>query len=35
MSGIGREHGGEAIHEYTQAKSITVGLERFTSRFEV
>ncbi|MGB8210038.1 MAG: aldehyde dehydrogenase family protein, partial [Mycobacterium sp.] len=35
MSGIGREHGGEAIHEYTQAKSITVGLERFKSRFEV
>jgi acyl-CoA reductase-like NAD-dependent aldehyde dehydrogenase len=35
MSGIGREHGSEAIHEYTQAKSITVGLERFTSRFEV
>jgi len=35
LSGIGREHGAEAIHEYTQAKSITVGLERFTSRFEV
>jgi acyl-CoA reductase-like NAD-dependent aldehyde dehydrogenase len=35
MSGIGREHGAEAIHEYTQAKSITVGLERFKSRFEV
>jgi aldehyde dehydrogenase (NAD+) len=35
MSGIGREHGPEAIHEYTQAKSITVGLERFKSRFDV
>src|SRR5246127_916999 len=35
LSGIGREHGAEAIHEYTQAKSITVGLERFKSRFEV
>src|ERR1700755_1757621 len=35
MSGIGREHGAEAIHEYTQAKSITVGLEQFKSRFEV
>jgi acyl-CoA reductase-like NAD-dependent aldehyde dehydrogenase len=35
MSGIGREHGSEAIHEYTQAKSITVGLERFQSRFDV
>jgi hypothetical protein len=35
MSGIGREHGAEAIHEYSQAKSITVGLERFKSRFEV
>jgi acyl-CoA reductase-like NAD-dependent aldehyde dehydrogenase len=35
MSGIGREHGPEAIHEYTQAKSITVGLERFQSRFEI
>jgi acyl-CoA reductase-like NAD-dependent aldehyde dehydrogenase len=35
MSGIGREHGAEAIHEYTQAKSVTVGLERFKSRFEV
>jgi betaine-aldehyde dehydrogenase len=35
MSGIGREHGSEAIHEYTQAKSITVGLERFRSRFEI
>jgi hypothetical protein len=34
MSGIGREHGSESIHEYTQAKSITVGLERFNSRFE-
>jgi len=35
MSGIGREHGPEAIHEYTQAKSITVDLERFKSRFDV
>jgi hypothetical protein len=35
MSGIGREHGAEAIHEYSQAKSVTVGLERFESRFEV
>src|ERR1700735_5551541 len=35
MSGIGREHGAEAIYEYTQAKSITVGLDRFKSRFEV
>ena len=35
MSGIGREHGAEAMHEYTQVKSVTVGLERFKSRFEV
>lgn len=35
MSGIGREHGAEALHEYTQVKSVTVGLERFRSRFEV
>jgi acyl-CoA reductase-like NAD-dependent aldehyde dehydrogenase len=35
MSGMGREHGSEAIHEYTQAKSITVGLERFQSRFDI
>ena len=35
LSGIGRGHGAEAIHEHTQAKSITVGLERFKSRFEV
>lgn len=35
MSGIGREHGEEAMHEYTQVKSVTVGLERFESRFEV
>jgi hypothetical protein len=35
MSGIGREDGAEAIHEYSQAKSVTVGLERFESRFEV
>jgi len=35
MSGIGREHGSEAIHEYTQVQSITVGLERFQSRFDI
>lgn len=35
MSGIGREHGVEAMHEYTQVKSVTVGMERFKSRFEV
>lgn len=35
LSGIGREHGSEAMHEYTQVKSVTVGLERFKSRFEV
>jgi betaine-aldehyde dehydrogenase len=35
MSGIGREHGSEAMHEYTQAKSITVGMERFKSRFDI
>lgn len=35
MSGIGREHGSEAMREYTQAKSITVGLERFKSRFVI
>lgn len=29
MSGIGREHGWEAIHEYTQVKSVTVGLTEF------
>jgi acyl-CoA reductase-like NAD-dependent aldehyde dehydrogenase len=34
-SGIGREHGTEAMHEYTQLKSVTVGMERFKSRFEV
>jgi acyl-CoA reductase-like NAD-dependent aldehyde dehydrogenase len=33
LSGIGREHGSEAIREYTQAKSVTVGLGRFKSRF--
>jgi acyl-CoA reductase-like NAD-dependent aldehyde dehydrogenase len=32
-SGIGREHGLEAMREYTQVKSVTVGLERFRSRF--
>jgi len=35
MSGIGREHGVEAMHEYTQVKSITVGMERFKSRFDI
>jgi acyl-CoA reductase-like NAD-dependent aldehyde dehydrogenase len=35
MSGIGREHGAEAMHEYTQVKSVTVGMERFQSRFDV
>lgn len=35
MSGIGREHGAEAMHEYTQVKSVTVGMERFKSRFTV
>jgi acyl-CoA reductase-like NAD-dependent aldehyde dehydrogenase len=35
LSGIGREHGSEAMHEYTQVKSITVGMERFKSRFTV
>src|ERR1700730_9069365 len=34
-SGIGREHGAEAMREYTQPKSITVGLEKFKSRFEI
>ena len=34
-SGIGREHGLEAIREYTQVKSVTVGLERFQSRFDL
>jgi acyl-CoA reductase-like NAD-dependent aldehyde dehydrogenase len=35
LSGIGREHGVEAMREYTQLKSVTVGMERFKSRFEV
>mgnify|MGYP001812401276 CR=1 FL=1 len=35
MSGIGREHGAEAMDEYTQVKSVTVGMERFKSRFTV
>jgi (Z)-2-((N-methylformamido)methylene)-5-hydroxybutyrolactone dehydrogenase len=35
LSGMGREHGAEAIREYTQVKSITVGMERFKSRFTV
>ena len=34
-SGIGREHGTVAMHEYTQLKSVTVGMERFKSRFEI
>jgi acyl-CoA reductase-like NAD-dependent aldehyde dehydrogenase len=35
LSGIGREHGVEAMREYTQVKSVTVGMERFRSRFDV
>jgi acyl-CoA reductase-like NAD-dependent aldehyde dehydrogenase len=35
MSGIGREHGHEAMREYTQVKSVTVGMERFKSRFDI
>ena len=35
MSGIGREHGLEAMREYTQVKSVTVGMERFKSRFDI
>ena len=35
LSGIGREHGTAAMHEYTQIKSVTVGMERFKSRFEI
>ena len=35
LSGIGREHGLEAMREYTQVKSVTVGMERFKSRFDV
>jgi acyl-CoA reductase-like NAD-dependent aldehyde dehydrogenase len=35
QSGIGREHGVEAMREYTQVKSVTVGMERFKSRFDV
>lgn len=34
-SGIGREHGSEAMREYTQAKSVTIGMERFPSRFKL
>ena len=34
-SGIGREHGTEAIREYTRLKSVTVGMERFKSRFDI
>ena len=33
-SGMGREHGLEAMREYTQVKSVTVGLGRFQSRFD-
>ncbi len=32
MSGIGREHGWEAIHEYTQVKSVCIGLTSFKSK---
>jgi acyl-CoA reductase-like NAD-dependent aldehyde dehydrogenase len=35
MSGIGREHGTEAMHEYTQLKSVTVGMQRVKSRFDI
>jgi acyl-CoA reductase-like NAD-dependent aldehyde dehydrogenase len=35
LSGIGREHGVEAMREYTQVKSVTVGMEHFKSRFDV
>ena len=35
MSGIGREHGLEAMREYTQVKSVTVGMERFRPRFDI
>lgn len=35
ISGMGREHGSEAIKEYTQVKSVTVGMERFPSRFSL
>jgi acyl-CoA reductase-like NAD-dependent aldehyde dehydrogenase len=34
-SGIGREHGLEAMREYTQVKSVTVGLGCFQSRFDL
>lgn len=34
-SGMGREHGLEAMREYTQVKSVTVGLGRFQSRFDL
>jgi acyl-CoA reductase-like NAD-dependent aldehyde dehydrogenase len=34
-SGVGREHGSEAMLEYTQSKSITVGMGRFQSRFNL
>lgn len=34
-SGMGREHGLEAVREYTQVKSVTVGLGRFQSRFDL
>jgi acyl-CoA reductase-like NAD-dependent aldehyde dehydrogenase len=35
QSGIGREHGIEAMREYTQVKSVTVGMTRFKSRFDI
>jgi 5-carboxymethyl-2-hydroxymuconic-semialdehyde dehydrogenase len=35
LSGIGREHGSGEIREYTHARSRTVGMERFKSRFTV
>ena len=34
-SGVGREHGSEAMLEYTQSKIITVGMGRFQSRFNL
>ena len=30
-SGIGRENGSDALHEYTQAKSVVVNCERFSA----
>jgi acyl-CoA reductase-like NAD-dependent aldehyde dehydrogenase len=34
MSGIGREHGWEAIREYTQMKSVVIGLTEFKPKLE-